>query len=77
MACGARGVASVPVCVAYASFMHGACACAWACRVVSGFVYAETRVQSVATVNSSRECLSLGRPVHVRREHANGTSVLQ
>ena len=69
MACGARGVASVPVCVAYASFMHGACACAWACRVVSGFVYsstlyAETRVQSVATVNSSRECLS--RPACAR-----------
>lgn len=43
MACGARGVASFPVCVAYASFMHGACAWAWACRVVSGFVYAERR----------------------------------
>ena len=54
MACGVRGVASVPVCVAYASFMHGACACAWACRVVSGFVYAETRVQTTVCGHSQQ-----------------------
>ena len=54
MACGARGVASVPVCVAYASFMHGACACAWACRVVSGFVYAETSHKSTVCGHSQQ-----------------------